>query len=470
MLRHVARIFRSDFSSWLPIIVVVALVSTLIGVCLNQFVWTTTEAFVAAATGAGVDPAEFGTVSLTIYVLVALLTLVSLTIVGAATVEHTRGTFAQWRLVGASPRQVRGSLWALVGIASALGALPGSLLSIGLSYVAVPLFNQMAALSFPAGTAQFDPPHFVPSLLAWVGALVVAVGTCFLGATGPARRAAGVEPLEAVRDSNPSRRMLRWPRLLIGLALIVCAAVVGGGVAVDIATGDLGTRAGAAVNSAIIVGLLTALAGYAIAPMAMGAFLDGGRVALGWSPVGRLAARAAHARVDRNANMIAPLAAAIGTAAMLFTVLRTYERLVAAAGYELDNPNYVDTAVMTGLFAGVALLTSVAVISLSGRDAGRDQAVLRAAGLAPRQVTTMLVLQNGLLALCTGGLALIPVACASLVMSVGSVRLVGAPILVVPGIELGAAVVVCWAVLFAGQRLSIAPWLARDVAFSLRAT
>lgn len=469
MFGHVARIFRSDFSSWLPIIVVVGVVSTLIGACLNQFVWTRSGAFVAAATRAGLDPAEFGAVSLTIYVLVALLTLFSLTIVGAATVERTRGTFAQWRLLGASPRQARGSIWSLVGIASLLGALPGSLLSVGLSYVTVPLFNHMAALSFPAGTAPFEPPPFAPSLLAWGTALVIAVGTCLLGAAGPSRRAARVEPLEAVRESTLSRRGPGWPRWLAGVGLLAVAAFLVVGMVAGAATGDFGSEAGVAVNTAMLVGLVAALASYAIGPAATAILIDGGRLALGASPIGRFAARSARARIIGNAHIIAPLAAAIGTAGMLLTVLRTYEVLVAAAGFELGTPNYVDTAVMIGLFTVVALLTSVAVITLSGRNAGRDQGVLRAAGAAPSQVTAMILWQSGLLAICTGALACIPVACAGAVMALGSARLLGSPVLVVPWAELGAAVLVCWAVLVAVQRLRIGPWLARDVAFALRA-
>ena len=469
MPRHVMRIFRSDFRSWVPLVAVVAVVSTLIGVCINQFVWTSSEGFVTAATDAGLDPAEFGVVSVTIYAFVALLTLFSLTIVGAATVERTRSTFAQWRLIGASPRQVRAGLWALVGIASVLGALPGSLLSIGVSFAAVPLFNEMAALSFASGGASFVPPAFAPSLLAWFGALAVAVGTCLVGALGPSMRAARVEPVEAVRDAAARRGGARWPRWALGVTLFGIAGIVVAGALTALGAGEFGASAGALVNAALLAGLLLALGVYALAPVATVALVLAVRLVLARSALGRLAARSAHATAERNANLIAPLVAAIGAAAVLFSVLRSYEALVAAAGFEIGEANYVDTAVLAGVFAAVSLLTSVAVMTLSGRSAGREQAILRTAGATPRQVAGVLVWQSGLLALCTGVLALIPVCGAGIVMAVGSARLVGIATVVVPWVELGAATLACWVVLFAVQWLRISHWLSRDVASALRA-
>lgn len=75
-------IFRSDFRSWVPIIVVIGLVTALIGACVNQFAWTSSDGFVNAAKDAELDPAAFGTVSVTIYVLIAVLSYFALTVVG----------------------------------------------------------------------------------------------------------------------------------------------------------------------------------------------------------------------------------------------------------------------------------------------------------------------------------------------------------------------------------------------------
>lgn len=151
MGRYVLRVFRDNLAGWVPTIMVVAVVTTLVGVCMNQFVWTSSPSFASAARLAGLDPAEFGMVSATIYVVVALLAFFSLTVVGSATVDRIRGTFAQWRLMGASPSQVRAGTWMLVGVASLTGSLLGSLLAMPASLLAVPEFNAMAAESFAGG-------------------------------------------------------------------------------------------------------------------------------------------------------------------------------------------------------------------------------------------------------------------------------------------------------------------------------
>lgn len=103
MARYVLRVFRDNVTGWVPTILVVAVVTTLVGICMNQFVWTSSPSFTLAARQAGLDPAEFGMVSVTIYVVVSLLAFFSLTVVGSATVNRIHGTFAQWRLMGSQP-------------------------------------------------------------------------------------------------------------------------------------------------------------------------------------------------------------------------------------------------------------------------------------------------------------------------------------------------------------------------------
>ncbi|MCI1747895.1 MAG: hypothetical protein LKI24_07225 [Acidipropionibacterium sp.] len=162
---------------------------------------------------------------MTIYAFIALLAFFSLTVVGSAAVERTRDTFARWRLAGASPAQVRRCLWAIVGLASLGGALPGSLMSLPVSAAAVPLFNRMAGESFPGGLGTFTPPAFRPSLLAWAGALLLGAATCLAGALIPAWRASRVEAVEALREPAPGERRGAWMRWLVG-GLLVALAVV----------------------------------------------------------------------------------------------------------------------------------------------------------------------------------------------------------------------------------------------------
>lgn len=470
MVRHLLRVFRNDLAGWIPAIVVVGLVTVLVGACMQQFVWTRGEAFVAAADAAGLDPAEFGSVSVTVYVLVAVLAIVALTVVGAATVERTRETFARWRLAGADPRQVRHGLWALVGVAAVAGALPGSVVSIGVGALAVPVFNRMAAQGFPGGVGDFTPPAFQPSVTAWAAAFVLGVVTCMCGAFGPSWRVARVDAVEAVRGTASARPGGAWWRrgaggLLLGLAAVTMI----GGIAAPQAK-DVGVTAAGMVNSASTAGLIAALGVAVFGSELVPALLAVCRGLLRLVPttLGPLAARSARARSEGNAHLIAPLAAAIGLGTMMLTVLRSYQKTMEAAGFPLPALNYADTFVLAGLFGFVALLTSVAVIALTGGDTAQEQALLRAAGMSPRQVACLTGWQSLLLAVCAGVLALVPLVFAGAIVAVRSVLIARVSILDVPWTGFAAATLACWAVLFLAQWVRLAPWLRYGAGAALR--
>ena len=164
MARYVLRVFRDNVTGWVPTILVVAVVTTLVGICMNQFVWTSSPSFTLAARQAGLDPAEFGMVSVTIYVVVSLLAFFSLTVVGSATVNRIHGTFAQWRLMGASPSQVLASMWMLVGVASLFGSLIGSLAAVPASLLAVPESTPWLRKASPMDSAR---SHLLRSRRRW---------------------------------------------------------------------------------------------------------------------------------------------------------------------------------------------------------------------------------------------------------------------------------------------------------------
>lgn len=471
MVRHVLRIFRSDVRGWVPVIVVIGLVTVLIGACMHQFVWTNSPGFITAATRAGLDPAAFAIVSVTIYGLVAVLSFFALTVVGSATVERTRATFAQWRLAGATPRQIRAALWCLVAVASIAGALPGSVVSIGASAAAIPVLNQMAATSFPGGLGDFTPPALQLSFLAWVASFLMGTVTCLLGAVLPSRRAAKVEPVEAVRGLMVRRRQGAWARWVFGGLLLLVAVAFSLGGAFAPATAEPGVEAAGMLNAAIQAGLFAAAGVYIIGPELIPAVLALIRLILRSiraTVLGVLATRAARADIDANANMIAPLAAALGLGGVIFTALGSYQTTMREAGIELAALNYADTVVMTGLFGFVCLLTSVAVIMLSGRDAVREQAVLRTAGMTPWQVLAFTAWKSILLTLSATVFALIPIGLAGTLLVSRSAILTGHTILDIPWLGLLVAVLGCGAIMFLAQWVQLAPWVRRENALSLR--
>lgn len=459
MHKYARRILFADLGSWWAAIATVAAVTALVGLCATQFAWTHDERFIAAAEAQGHSITEFTIVAETIYLLVAVLALFSLTVVGTATVESTRGTFAQWRLVGASPRDVRRSIWALVATASLIGAVPGSLLAVAASYIVVPAFNQMAA-------PGFDAPTLPPSLLAWLFSVVLGILTCVFGAFGPAHRASRTQAIEVFREIHHARRGGWWWRgplaavlLLFSLGMLTAAGVLGD------------NEAGVVVmfNLTMNAGVCAVLFVYVVGPLLVPAVLTGlGRLAAALGSVtGHLAARAAVERAGMSANTIAPLAAGIGGVG---TILVSVDSAAAVVKI-LDNSaetNLVDTLVMAGLISFILLVTSAAVVSLASRDLGREHSLLRIAGMASRRITVWYVWQEFLLALTATLLALVPIVITVSTAAISSNAYTGAPVVVVPWAPLILGFALSWLVLFLVQWWPARWSLHADIAMGLR--
>ena len=82
MRRYAIRIFAEDLVGWVPLVCVVTMTSTLVGICVSQAVWTSSPAFAEATRAARLDLTGFQAVSVTIYAEVALIALFALTAVG----------------------------------------------------------------------------------------------------------------------------------------------------------------------------------------------------------------------------------------------------------------------------------------------------------------------------------------------------------------------------------------------------
>ena len=103
MQRYVIRMFADDWKQWVPAIAVVAVMATMIGLCVHQFAWTSDSRFRAAAGTSGVSVTEFQILLVTIYAVVALISWISLTVVGRASIHATHRTYALLLLLGAAP-------------------------------------------------------------------------------------------------------------------------------------------------------------------------------------------------------------------------------------------------------------------------------------------------------------------------------------------------------------------------------
>ena len=182
MQRYVMRMFADEWRQWVPAIAVVAVIATMIGLCVHQFVWTTTPQFRHAVANANVPLAEFQILSVTIYTVIALVSWVALTVVGRASVQATRHSHALWLLLGASPRAVFLSAILVLVIVSLCGAILGALASTLLGSWVIPAFNTEVADSV-------DLTEFTIAPWAPVAIVIVSVVTAMIGGLMPAWQA-----------------------------------------------------------------------------------------------------------------------------------------------------------------------------------------------------------------------------------------------------------------------------------------
>lgn len=125
MYKYSLRVVNTDLLNWTPLIGVVSFISFLVGNCAYQMIWSHSAAFVEGVERQGLNSNEFHIVSQTIYFVVLCLAFFSLTVVGNSTVKKTQFIFAQWKLLGASRKDVRNCLLLIILYISFLGSFFG---------------------------------------------------------------------------------------------------------------------------------------------------------------------------------------------------------------------------------------------------------------------------------------------------------------------------------------------------------
>jgi putative ABC transport system permease protein len=124
------------------------------------------------------------------------------------TVAQRTREFALLRALGASGRQVMGSVVIealIVGVvAAAVGLVAGILIAMGLNSLL-----EAFGIDLPQGSLQLQPRTIVVSV-------IVGVVVTVLSAVIPARRAARISPMEALRESAPTFYRASLTRVLLG--------------------------------------------------------------------------------------------------------------------------------------------------------------------------------------------------------------------------------------------------------------
>jgi putative ABC transport system permease protein len=210
------------------------------------------------------------------------------------------------RAIGASRKQVGRSVVLEALIVGLLGSALGIAAGVGLAYGLRAMLNGFD-VGLPSGPLQLEPRTVIVALL--VGVLVTVVS-----AYAPARRAAKVPPVAAMREEFSSTGDSLRVRTLVG----AIAAVVGGAL---LLVGSRGTGGGAAPTvglgaAALIVAVL--LAAPALSRPVVGAL--GAVFAKPFGPVGRLA----RTNAVRNPRRTAATAFALTLGLMLVSVIGVF--------------------------------------------------------------------------------------------------------------------------------------------------
>ena len=218
------------------------------------------------------------------------------------TVAQRTRELALLRMLGASRRQVLGSVLAEAIVLGVLGAVLGFLLGLGFAKGINALFEAIG-LDLPSTDAVIKPRTVVVCLLTGV---VVTLA----GALGPALRATRVAPIEALREGTaPTRRTLagRAAPYLAALLMLAGAALI--------ATSDDDIAAAAGGAIALVIGI-SLLSPRMVRPAAR-------VVAAPFVRTTRLVGRLAQENAMRNPGRTAVTAAAlmVGLALVIFVTV-----------------------------------------------------------------------------------------------------------------------------------------------------
>ena len=286
----------------------------------------------------------------------------------ALSVRQRRRELGMLRAVGATPRQVRRMVLheaATVGlVASVIGSIVGVL--------AAPLLGPVLV------DAGFEPSTFVVGPHLWPIAAGVVAGSVIavLGSAVAAHRAAGVSPLEALREAAVQSRPMTRARWVVGGVFAAISVATGLATTLTDDMSDLATYSLLAAMSAVVAATL--LAPVVVPPMV--------RLLL-WplrGPIAMVVRESALTAVGRTAAIAAPVLLTIAFAVFVAGNVKTSTQAFAdrraaqvQAGAVLapdGTPGLTDTAVSSA--TGAALLpTDVYIGDSVARAVGVDPSV-----------------------------------------------------------------------------------------------
>ena len=297
-----------------------------------------------------------------------LATAVVLSTTLGLTVSAQQRSHALWKVLGIPGSRIRRIILAQVGVIGLLGGVMGAVASLPLVRVYLLTWREFDV--FPQNLPIIMPGFGVPLTIA------VTMLFCVLGAMGPARRAASVPEMQALREASAPRTRTRWWQWVI-VAVLVLAVVVtpfdstvplneaerAELVAAGVDLNDPGERA----VTGGAMGLLAAIAGLCVPNWTLRPLLTWWTALVpGRSPAWFAARANARHRASLSMTTIVPFAIAVAMTGTVYAAVGAGQ----ATGAQGSVNGFLTVGVPIFLISGVGGIANIAMVGRARRQEG----------------------------------------------------------------------------------------------------
>ena len=297
-----------------------------------------------------------------------LATAVILSTTLGLTVSAQQRSHALWKVLGIPGSRIRRIILAQVGVIGLLGGVMGAVVSLPLVRVYLLTWREFDV--FPQNLPIIMPGFGVPLTIA------VTMLFCVLGAMGPARRAASVPEMQALREATAPRTRTRWWQWAI-VAVLVLAIVLtpfdstvplneaerAELVAAGVDLNDPGERA----VTGGAMGLLAAIAGLCVPNWTLRPLLTWWTALIpGRSPAWFAASANARHRASLSMTTIVPFAIAVALTGTVYAAVGAGQ----ATGAQGSVNGFLTVGVPIFLISGVGGIANIAMVGRARRQEG----------------------------------------------------------------------------------------------------
>lgn len=423
MHKYAHAIFKENVTLWIPGIMTISFLSCLIALCLMHLSWVSQSSFIAHALEYDLDLSEFKIISTTLYLIVLTLSFISLWLIGKATTQQLRVQFAQWRILGATPKEtIKCSLFFSLYI-SAIGGISGTAFACPLSFWVLPKLNMMAN-----GYQEYMVFEYHLSLAAIIGAVLLSFSTCLVSSGLSAFLARQINPLDIFRSGSVNHfRYGRVRKILGWCCLVYTILLIGTLPAIKQLNGGISS----VYNLMLHIGASGLICVFIFAPTLL-SFTKKIFIYLTEKTnlrIGRISVFAVYHKIEKNNTALIVLTAAF----TLLTIMYLGIKVIAIAAFEISgikSVNLSDSFAIAFLLAIVAVFTAFSIIILNFKNERAEWAVMRSNGLSISQSKRLVLHEAFVFTGTTLLLSVFPVLMVSLVGSFG-LLLIGIPHIII---------------------------------------